>query len=175
MLLDAGVTLVYGVCSLSRLPRLARLTMADIVPDVDALDLRRPPRLGRCRNFELRVHRVPGAPPMPLMFFDGCRAALGGTAILYGNDLGELRRVKRVLQFTMLMAYDLALQTELLLDFGAHVRDPPSAVCLDTLSELGFRPSRVLPGLDGRMPPQIGCADVAASAGSAGAGQNRAS
>ncbi|KFK32060.1 hypothetical protein AALP_AA6G194500 [Arabis alpina] len=50
------------------------------------------------------------------MFLEGCPASLGCTILLKGSDSDELKRVKKVVEYSVTLAYHLILETYFLLD-----------------------------------------------------------
>lgn len=122
-LLSKDISLVLNV-KRPLLERIARCTGAEIVPAPDQIIKARP---GYCDLFrvekfveELGSAGHPGKKlTKTLMFFDGCPRPLGFTVLLKGAHGDELKKVKRVLQFAVFAAYQLALETSFLVDEGA--------------------------------------------------------
>ncbi|XP_025088502.1 1-phosphatidylinositol 3-phosphate 5-kinase-like [Pomacea canaliculata] len=106
-LLDAGITLVFNVKP-TVMERLARFTQADIVPSIDGLV--RPPNLGFCHNFQCLTYALPNKENKTVVKFDGCATHLGCTISLTGASFSELKRVKLILRFMTLVAYNSLLE-----------------------------------------------------------------
>ena len=60
-----------------------------------------------------------------LMFFDGFPKPLGCTVLLKGANGDELKKVKRVVQYAIFVAYHLALETSFLVDEGVTLPELP--------------------------------------------------
>ncbi|KAI5055795.1 hypothetical protein GOP47_0029658 [Adiantum capillus-veneris] len=126
-LLSKEISLVLNV-KRPLLERIARCTGAEIVPAPDQIIKA---RLGHCDFFHVEkfVEDLGSAGQAgklltkTLMFFDGCPRPLGCTVLLRGANGDELKKVKRVVQFAVFAAYQLALETSFLVDEGATVPD----------------------------------------------------
>ncbi|KAH7281274.1 hypothetical protein KP509_36G038800 [Ceratopteris richardii] len=138
-LLAKEISLVLNV-KRPLLERIARCTGAEIVPCPDQI---MKAKLGHCDFFHVErfaeelgsVGQVGKSQGKTLMFFDGCPKPLGCTVLLRGGKVEELKKVKRVVQFAVFAAYQLALETSFLVDEGAAV------------PELSFR-SPMLPSIN---------------------------
>ncbi|CAG0896870.1 unnamed protein product [Darwinula stevensoni] len=120
LLKDSGVTLIYNMKP-SVMERISRSTRADIVPSIDAQIAQ--PDLGICHNFFIKTFSLDSGLKKTLMFYDGCAPHLGVSVILRGGTLQELKRVKRVLLFMILAAYNFKLEQSFLIDECANVPD----------------------------------------------------
>ncbi|KAJ6762052.1 1-PHOSPHATIDYLINOSITOL-3-PHOSPHATE 5-KINASE FAB1D-RELATED [Salix koriyanagi] len=121
-ILAKGMTLVYDM-KLHRLERVARCTGSPILLP-DALMNQ---ELKQCDSFRIErfVEEHVGVceggkkPRKTLMFIEGCPTCLGCTILLKGSHSDELKRVKYVVQFAVIMAYHLILETSFLVDWKA--------------------------------------------------------
>ncbi|CAK7323608.1 unnamed protein product [Dovyalis caffra] len=121
-ILAKGMTLVYDM-KLHRLERVARCTGSPILSS-DALTSQ---KLKQCDSFHIErfVEEHAGVgeggkkPSKTLMFIEGCPTRLGCTILLKGSPSDELKRVKYVVQFAVIMAYHLILETSFLVDWRA--------------------------------------------------------
>ncbi|KAL2518887.1 putative 1-phosphatidylinositol-3-phosphate 5-kinase FAB1C [Abeliophyllum distichum] len=136
-LLAKEISLVLNV-KRPLLEQIARCTGATITPSVDHLPTT---RLGHCELFHLEkvsedrepLNQFNKKPSKTLMFFEGCPRRLGCTVVLKGSCRGELKKVKRVLQYAVFAAYHLSLETSFLADEGA------------SLPEMAVKPSTSMP------------------------------
>ncbi|MCO5576655.1 hypothetical protein L7F22_030470 [Adiantum nelumboides] len=144
-LLSKEISLVLNVKK-PLLERIARCTGAEIVPAPDQIIKA---RLGLCDLFHVEkfvedlgsAGQAGKALTKTLMFFDGCPRPLGCTVLLRGANGDELKKVKRVVQFAVFAAYQLALETSFLVDEGATVpelssKSPISVALPDKPSKL---------------------------------------
>ena len=111
MLFDLGITLVINVKE-SVMRRVSRLTQGDLLVSVDQLMLQI--QLGTCGQFYLKSFYLPQGGKKTLMCFDQCAEHLGCCIILQGASTRELRKVKAVIKFAVLAAYNACLETEYL-------------------------------------------------------------
>lgn len=119
-LLAKGMTLVFDM-KIARLERIARCIGSQIIPSVDILTNR---NIKQCDSFRIEkiveehnssteVGRKTGK---TLMFLEGFSKPLGCTILLKGAPIDELKRVKRVIQYTIFAAYHLILETSFFAD-----------------------------------------------------------
>lgn len=128
-LLAKDISLVLNV-KRPLLERIARCTGAEIVPAPEHLTKS---RSGHCENFHVEkyVEELGSAGQggkkltKTLMFFEGCPRPLGCTVLLKGASGDELKKVKRVVQYAVFAAYQLALETSFLVDEGATLPELP--------------------------------------------------
>ncbi|KAH8480245.1 hypothetical protein Peur_062881 [Populus x canadensis] len=121
-ILAKGMTLVYDM-KLHRLERIAHCTGSPILLS-DALMNQ---KLKQCDSFHIErfveehvaVCEGGKKPRKTLMFIEGCPTCLGCTILLKGSHSDELKRVKYVVQFAVIMAYHLILETSFLVDWKA--------------------------------------------------------
>lgn len=96
------------------LKRISRATGADILNSpTDIID----PHLGTVENFYVNSYKGDWG-VKPLMFFDGTPKDLCSSIILRGDSLSVLKKVKKVLLFAIYTAYNLYLESSLLLDIA---------------------------------------------------------
>nr|CFW94242.1 Eka-PIP kinase protein [Euperipatoides kanangrensis] len=112
-LLQHGITLVLNVKS-SVMERVARCTQADIVSTIDGQITR--PRLGFCHQFRVQNYTLPDGQTKTLMVFDGCATHLACTVTLRGASAMELKKVKKIVQFMVYVAYNWHLELSFLMD-----------------------------------------------------------
>jgi len=120
-LLEQGITLVVNTKP-SVIERVARCTQAVIFSSAD-MQIGRP-QLGLCHNFYVETLEL-GRYKKPLMFFDGCAMHLGATVLLRGADVAELKKVKKIMSFMTLVAYNWKLERSFHIDSFAL---PPESV-----------------------------------------------
>ncbi|KAJ6757971.1 1-PHOSPHATIDYLINOSITOL-3-PHOSPHATE 5-KINASE FAB1D-RELATED [Salix koriyanagi] len=121
-ILAKGMTLIYDM-KLHRLKRVAHCTGSPILSS-DALMSQ---KLKQCDSFHIErfVEEHAGAgeggkkPSKTLMFIEGCPTHLGCTILLKGSHSDELKRVKYVVHFAVVIAYHLILETSFLVDWKA--------------------------------------------------------
>ncbi|KAK9081877.1 hypothetical protein Syun_030714 [Stephania yunnanensis] len=117
-LLGKGITLVYDM-KLHRLERIARCTGSEIISSVDSLISQ---KLKQCELFHvdklIEEHNISEEggkrTNKALMFLEGFPRPLGCTVLLKGAHSEELKKVKRVVRCTIVMAYRLILDTSFL-------------------------------------------------------------
>jgi 1-phosphatidylinositol-3-phosphate 5-kinase len=92
---------------------IARMTQGDIFSSMDKLALE--PRLGHCARFRIQTydHRLIPGQRKTYMRFEGCNRDMGCTIILRGEDIGTLRRIKKVTRFLTFIVRNLKLETHL--------------------------------------------------------------
>ncbi len=112
-LYNLGVVVVVNVKP-TVMARVARCTQGEILTSLDKLffDV----RLGRCGKFYLRNFTLDSGIKKTLMYFDRCEPKLGCVVTLQGGTNRELKKVKRVLQFGLHLAYNSLLESTFLLD-----------------------------------------------------------
>ncbi|CAN4089210.1 unnamed protein product [Withania somnifera] len=128
-LLEKDISLVLNIKK-PVLERIARCTGGQIVHSVDHLSSQ---KMGYCDMFHvekfLEEHGTAGdigkKVVKTLMYFEGCPKPLGCTILLRGANGDELKKVKRVVQYSIFAAYHLALETSFLADEGASLPEFP--------------------------------------------------
>lgn len=118
-ILAKGMTLVIDM-KLHRLQRVARCTGSSIL----SLDTLTGKKLRQCDSLHfakfVEEHAAAGEsgkkPSKTLMFINGCPTRLGCTILLKGTNSEELKKIKLVFQYAVLVAYHLILETAFLLD-----------------------------------------------------------
>ncbi|CAN4085113.1 unnamed protein product [Withania somnifera] len=128
-LLEKDISLVLNIKK-PVLERIARCTGGQIVHSVDHLSSQ---KMGYCDMFHvekfLEEHGTAGEIGKKLvktlMYFEGCPKPLGCTILLRGANGDELKKVKRVVQYSIFAAYHLALETSFLADEGASLPELP--------------------------------------------------
>ncbi|KAG0494356.1 hypothetical protein HPP92_005350 [Vanilla planifolia] len=119
-LLAKGMTLAIDM-KLTRLERIARCTGSHVVSSADYMTGR---YVKQCDTFRiekfLEEHNnsseVGRKSSKTLMFLEGFAKPLGCTILLKGAPTDELKRVKRVIQYTVFAAYHLILETSFFAD-----------------------------------------------------------
>ncbi|KAL4651637.1 hypothetical protein ACB092_01G174800 [Castanea dentata] len=114
-----GMTLVYDM-KLHRLERIARSTGSPILSS----DTLTGQKLKQCESFHIEKfveeHAACGdgekRPTKTLMFLEGFPTRLGCTILLKGAHSDELKQIKCVLQYAVVVAYHLILETSFLVD-----------------------------------------------------------
>ncbi|XP_064646018.1 1-phosphatidylinositol 3-phosphate 5-kinase-like isoform X3 [Lineus longissimus] len=127
-ILESGITLVLNVKP-SVMERVARFTQAEVVHSIDGLVSK--PRLGLCHNFRINSFELPNGMTKTLMYFDGCATHLGCTVTLRGGSSAELKRVKKILQFVIYIAYHFKLETSFVMDASGMPPAHPSEASLN--------------------------------------------
>lgn len=141
--------------------RVARCTQGEILTSLDQLffDV----RLGTCGNFYLRNFTLETGVKKTLMYFDNCDPKLGCVLTLQGSSNKELKKVKRVTQFGLHLAYNSLLESSFLLDEYAWLdngaeqdmsRSPDPYSSTSTTPEFPLYPSLPHP-LDALPPAEI--------------------
>ncbi|XP_055827740.1 1-phosphatidylinositol-3-phosphate 5-kinase FAB1B-like isoform X2 [Solanum dulcamara] len=128
-LLEKDISLVLNIKK-PVLERIARCTGGQIVHSVDHLSSQ---KMGCCDMFHvekfMEEHGTAGEIGKKLvktlMYFEGCPKPLGCTILLRGANRDELKKVKRVVQYSIFAAYHLALETSFLADEGASLPELP--------------------------------------------------
>ncbi|KAJ8560901.1 hypothetical protein K7X08_027091 [Anisodus acutangulus] len=128
-LLAKDISLVLNI-KRTLLERIARCTGSQIVPSIDHFSSK---KLGYCDMFHVEKffeeHGTAGQSGKKLvktlMYFEGCPKPLGCTVLLRGANGDELKKVKRVFQYSIFAAYHLALETSFLADEGASLPELP--------------------------------------------------
>ncbi|XP_074363263.1 putative 1-phosphatidylinositol-3-phosphate 5-kinase FAB1D isoform X1 [Apium graveolens] len=118
-ILAKGMTLVIDM-KLHRLQRVSRCTGSVIL----SLDTLTGKKLRQCDSFHfeklVEEHIASGEcgkkPSKTLMFLSGCPTRQGCTILLKGTNREELKKIKLVVQYAVLVAYHLILETAFLLD-----------------------------------------------------------
>lgn len=129
-LLAKGITLVFDMKP-SRLLRIARCTASPIISSADNL---MKVKLKQCDSFHIErfveEHNICGEggkrPSKTLMFFEGFPKPLGCTILLKGAHINELKKVKRVVHYTIFAAYHLILETSFFADQRLFFSDKSS-------------------------------------------------
>ncbi|XP_020583432.1 putative 1-phosphatidylinositol-3-phosphate 5-kinase FAB1D isoform X2 [Phalaenopsis equestris] len=122
-LLAKGMTLVFDM-KIARLERIARCTGSQIIPSANILTNR---NVTQCDSFHIEKlteehntsNEVGRRTTKTLMFLEGFSKPLGCTILLKGAHIDELKRVKRVVQYTIFAAYQLILETSFFADQSA--------------------------------------------------------
>ncbi|CAM8946011.1 unnamed protein product [Rhodiola kirilowii] len=117
--LAKGMTLILDM-KLHRLQRIARCTGSPIISPDDVQNQ----TLKHCESFHLEKfieeHAVVGEggkkPSKTLMFLEGLPTRFGCTIVLKGASNDELKRIKSVVKYSVVMAYHLILETSFLVD-----------------------------------------------------------
>ncbi|CAA6663840.1 unnamed protein product [Spirodela intermedia] len=137
-LLKKGITLVFDM-KLHRLERIARCTGSPILSPSGVPVYS---QLRQCDSFHIEKF----VPSKTLMFLEGCPKPLGCTILLKGAHSDELKRLKRVVHYTVFAAYHLILETSFFADQRAVVtnaqncegfcssNESPSVINFDTSS-----------------------------------------
>ncbi|RAL43828.1 hypothetical protein DM860_014329 [Cuscuta australis] len=127
-LLAKDISLVLNIKK-PLLERIVRCTGGQIVPSIDHLSSQ---KLGYCDLFHVEKFAEEhdadgrsGKKMKTLMYFEGCPKPLGCTVLLRGAYINELKKAKRVVQYSVFAAYHLALETSFLADEGASLPEFP--------------------------------------------------
>ena len=112
-LFDLGIVVAVNVKP-SVMHRVARCTRAEIMSSLDQLFFN--VRLGTCGKFYLRNFTLESGINKTLMYFDVCEPKLGCVIALRGGTNRELKKVKKVTQFGLHLAYNSFLESAFLLD-----------------------------------------------------------
>lgn len=150
-ILAKGITLVLEM-KLHRLERVARCTGSPILSSDKLNDQ----KLRHCDSFRFEkiaeeLATLPEGGKMPsktLMFLEGCPKRLGCTILLKGSHSEELKRIKFVVQFAVVMAYHLILESSFLLDQRAMF----STISLNGLANLSLSDKPSVGSVDGNVP-----------------------
>lgn len=119
-LLAKGMTLVFDM-KLTRLNRISRCIGSPVISSSDILTC---PKVKQCDMFHIeKFVEEHGSSSeggkrssKTLMFLEGFSKPLGCTILLKGAPIVELKKVKRVLQYTVFAAYHLILETSFFVD-----------------------------------------------------------
>lgn len=126
-LLEHNMTLVYDM-KLTRLNRISRCTGSPIISFPDGLTN---PKVNHCDSFHIEkfveehnnCNEGGKRSTKTLMFMEGFIKPLGCTILLKGAPIVELKKVKRVLHYTVFAAYHLILETSFFVDQRAFFPD----------------------------------------------------
>ncbi|ONK58011.1 uncharacterized protein A4U43_C09F6920 [Asparagus officinalis] len=126
-LLEKGMTLVFDM-KLTRLNRIARCIGSPIISCTDILTCS---KVKQCDMFRIEKfieeHNCSSEggkrSSKTLMFLEGFPKPLGCTILLKGAPIVELKKIKRVLQYTVFAAYHLILETSFFADQRALFSD----------------------------------------------------
>ena len=121
MLYDLGIVVVLNVKP-SVMNRVARSTKGQILHSLDQLFFGNSSIFGTCGHFYIRNFSLPDGDKKTLMYFDQCPPHLGCVITLQGGSMKELKKVKRVTQFGLHVAYNSLLETSFLVDEFAWPR-----------------------------------------------------
>ncbi|KAJ0960018.1 hypothetical protein J5N97_000212 [Dioscorea zingiberensis] len=138
-LLTKGITLAFDM-KLTRLERIARCTGSEIISSADIV---MKPKLKQCEYFHIEKftedYNCSGESGRrsikTLMFLEGFSKPLGCTILLRGAHSDELKKVKRVIHYTVFAAYHLILETSFFADQRAFFSDLHVAEVNNALSE----------------------------------------
>ena len=115
MLYELGIVVAVNVKP-SVMARVARSTQGDLLHSLDQLFFQQDVRLGSCGHFYIRNFILPDGMKKTLMYFDSCDPKFGCAITLQGGTKRELKRVKRVASFGLLVAHNSRLETAFLVD-----------------------------------------------------------
>ncbi|GLU06835.1 hypothetical protein SLE2022_238250 [Rubroshorea leprosula] len=138
--LAKGITLVFDM-KLHRLERVARCTGSPIISSEILMNQKLQPTdlFKQCHSFHIEKfveeHAALGEGgkclSKTLMFLEGLPTHLGCTILLKGSHSDELKRIKSVVQYAVVMAYHLILETSFLFDQRAMFSTIPFTQVLD--------------------------------------------
>ncbi|XWS24864.1 hypothetical protein CRYUN_Cryun27aG0021600 [Craigia yunnanensis] len=141
-ILAKGITLVFDM-KLHRLERVARCIGAPIIPFDTLMNqkLIQNDSFKQCDSFHIEKfveeHACFGEggkrPSKTLMFLEGCPKRLDCTILLKGSHSEELKKIKCVVQYAVVMAYHLILETSFLIDQKAMFSTSPFTGIADVL------------------------------------------
>ncbi|XVE60834.1 hypothetical protein DITRI_Ditri05aG0158500 [Diplodiscus trichospermus] len=124
-ILAKGITLVFDM-KLNRLERVAHCTGSPIISSETLMNqkLKQNDSFKQCESFHIEKFveeygcfgEGGKRPSKTLMFLEGCPKRLGCTILLKGSHSEELKRIKCVVQYAVVMAYYLILETSFLID-----------------------------------------------------------
>ncbi|KAE8666387.1 putative 1-phosphatidylinositol-3-phosphate 5-kinase FAB1D-like isoform X3 [Hibiscus syriacus] len=124
-ILSKGITLVFDM-KLHRLKRVACCTGSPIIPSNHLINqnLKQNDSYKLCDSFHIEKfveeHASSGEggkrPSKTLMFLEGCPKRLCCTILLRGSHSEELKKIKCVVQYAVVMAHHLILETSFLID-----------------------------------------------------------
>jgi 1-phosphatidylinositol-3-phosphate 5-kinase len=111
-LMKSKVAVARGVKS-SAIHQVARCTQAEVIVSMDRLALE--PKLGRCAEFKVQTyeHRLIPGHRKTYLRFEGCQPRLGCTLLLRGSNIENLKIVKRIADFMILVINNLKMETRL--------------------------------------------------------------
>ena len=115
MLYELGIVVAVNVKP-SVMARVARSTQGDLLHSLDQLFFQHDIRLGTCGHFYIRNFILPDGIKKTLMYFDSCDTKFGCAITLQGGTKRELKRVKKVATFALLIAHNSRLETAFLVD-----------------------------------------------------------
>uniref|UniRef100_A0A1I7XW62 1-phosphatidylinositol-3-phosphate 5-kinase n=1 Tax=Heterorhabditis bacteriophora TaxID=37862 RepID=A0A1I7XW62_HETBA len=118
LLRKAGVRLVVNVRACV-LHRVARSTGADILPSSDAQLIQQ--NIGFCPSFSQRSIKLKDGRHKLLLVFDECPSDRGCSIILKGQNIRELKAVKRILLFMTSLIYSSQLEKAFLNMFNTRL------------------------------------------------------
>ncbi|TYI28833.1 hypothetical protein ES332_A05G272300v1 [Gossypium tomentosum] len=140
--LAKGITLVFDMKQ-HRLKRVACCTGSSIIPSDHLIGqkLKQNDSYKQCDSFHIEKfveeHACSGEggkrPSKTLMFLEGCPKHLCCTILLKGSHSEELKKIKCVLQYAVVMAYHLILETSFLIDQKAMFSTIPLTGIADVL------------------------------------------
>lgn len=138
-LLAKGMTLVFDM-KIARLERIARCTGSQIISSANILTNR---DMKQCDSFHIErlteehnsSTEVGKRTSKTLMFLEGFSKPLGCTILLKGAHIDELKRIKRVVQYTIFAAYHLILETSFFADQRALFSNIDSSEGNDALTD----------------------------------------
>ncbi|XP_078163084.1 1-phosphatidylinositol-3-phosphate 5-kinase FAB1A-like isoform X1 [Carex rostrata] len=127
LLRKRGISIVLDM-KLNRLERISWCTGSNVISFSDVL---KDPRLKFCKSFHIErfveEHNSVGEggkkPAKTLMFLEGFPRPLGCTILLRGANSEELKKVKHMLQYTVVAAYHLILETSFFQDQRVFLND----------------------------------------------------
>lgn len=133
-LIDANITVIYNIKP-NIVEEIARCTGADIINSIDKLVL--DPKLGVCEVFQPRSYTSPliAGTRKTYLYFVGCNPESACTIVLRGGSSEELRKIKRIVNLTTMVIYNLKLETSVLKDLNTTILEDQHVI-------------RVLPKLD---------------------------
>ncbi|PPD72293.1 hypothetical protein GOBAR_DD30815 [Gossypium barbadense] len=140
--LAKGITLVFDMKQ-HRLKRVACCTGSSIIPSDHLIGqkLKQNDSYKQCDSFHIEKfveeHACSGEggkrPSKTLMFLEGCPKHLCCTILLKGSHSEELKKIKCVVQYAVVMAYHLILETSFLIDQKAMFSTIPLTGIADVL------------------------------------------
>ncbi|KAE8715324.1 putative 1-phosphatidylinositol-3-phosphate 5-kinase FAB1D-like isoform X3 [Hibiscus syriacus] len=140
--LSKGITLVFDM-KLHRLKRVACCTGSPIILSDHLINLNQKQNESykQCDSFHIEKfveeHACSGEggkrPSKTLMFLEGCPKRVCCTILLKGSHSEELKKIKCVVQYAVVMAHHLILETSFLIDQKAMFSTIPSTGIADVL------------------------------------------
>ncbi|AJU39752.1 Fab1p [Saccharomyces cerevisiae YJM1250] len=107
LLNDSGIVVQFNMKP-QVIERIAKLTEADIAISVDKLATNI--KMGECETFEVKSY-IYGNISKTYTFLRGCNPELGGTILLRGDSLENLRKIKQVSEFMVYAIFSLKLES----------------------------------------------------------------